>query len=417
MAGAGDTLVKQGEGADAAAAFSLTAPPAGFVDDPFPVYRALRENAPVKPIGDNAWLLSHHADLERTYKDTTLFSSDKKVEFAPKFGDGYLFEHHTTSLVFNDPPLHTRVRRILAGALNPRAVSALEPDVIALVDRLLDAMEQKGGTVDLIEDFAAAIPIEVIGNLLEVPHDERGPLRDWSLAILGALEPALTEAQFRRGEEAVRDFLAYLETLVARRRARPGDPDRDMLTRLIAGERNGGKLSEAELLHNCVFILNAGHETTTNLIGNALELLDRFEDERARLIADPALIAPAIEEVLRYESPNQLGNRRTTAPVEIGGVAMPEGSGLTLCIGAANRDPAAFDDPERFDIARKPNRHLAFASGPHQCTGMNVARLEGRIAIARFLARFPHYRLHGAATRSQRIRFRGFTAIPARLEG
>ena len=277
-------------------------------------------------------------------------------------------------------------------------------------------METKTDAVDLIEDFAAAIPIEVIGNLLDVPHDERGPLRDWSLAILGALEPALTAAQFKRGEDAVRDFLAYLETLVARRRADPGDPDRDMLTRLIAGERDGGRLSEAELLHNCIFILNAGHETTTNLIGNALELLDRFEGERARLIGEPALIASAIEEVLRYESPNQLGNRRTTAPVEIGGVAMPAGSGLTLCIGAANRDPAAFDDPERFDVARKPNRHLAFASGPHQCTGMNVARLEGRIAIARFLARFPRYRLEGAPLRSQRIRFRGFTSIPARLK-
>lgn len=417
MTGPGAALAEMSDGTAIAAGFSLTPPPPGFIDDPFPVYRALRENAPVKQIGDNAWFLTRHADLARVYKDTTLFSSDKKAEFAPKFGDGYLFRHHTTSLVFNDPPLHTRVRRILAGALTPRAVSGLEPDVIALVDRLLDAMAEKGGTVDLIEDFAAAIPIEVIGNLLDVPHDERGPLRDWSLAILGALEPALTDAQFRRGEDAVRDFLAYLKTLVARRRANPGDPDKDMLTRLIAGERDGGKLSETELLHNCVFILNAGHETTTNLIGNALELFDRFADQRARLIADPALIASAVEEVLRYESPNQLGNRRTTASVEIGGVQMPEGSSLTLCIGAANRDPAAFDDPERFDIARKPNRHFAFASGPHQCIGMAVARLEGRIAIERFLTRFPRYRLDGSPIRSQRIRFRGFTAIPARLEG
>ncbi|MCR9123287.1 MAG: cytochrome P450 [Phyllobacteriaceae bacterium] len=417
MTGTGAALAERSDGVAIAAGFSLTPPPPGFIDDPFPVYRALRENAPVKQLGEASWLLSRHEDLVRVYKDTALFSSDKKVEFAPKFGDGYLFAHHTTSLVFNDPPLHTRVRRILAGALNPRAVSCLEPDVIALVDRLLDAMAEKGSTVDLIEDFAAAIPIEVIGNLLDVPHDERGPLRDWSLAILGALEPALTDAQFNRGEDSVRDFLAYLETLVARRRANPGDPDKDMLTRLIAGERDGGRLSEAELLHNCIFILNAGHETTTNLIGNALDLVDRFEGERARLIDDPALIASAVEEVLRYESPNQLGNRRTTAPVEIGGVSMPEGSSLTLCIGAANRDPAAFDEPESFDIARKPNRHLAFASGPHQCTGMNVARLEGRIAIARFLARFPRYQLEGAPARSQRIRFRGFTSIPARLEG
>jgi len=416
MTGSGTALAERSGDTAIAAGFSLTPPPPGFIDDPFPVYRALRENAPVKQIGENAWFLTRHADLARVYKDTALFSSDKKAEFAPKFGDGYLFRHHTTSLVFNDPPLHTRVRRILAGALNPRAVSSLEPDVVALVDRLLDAMEEKGGPVDLIEDFAAAIPVEVIGNLLDVPHDEREPLRNWSLAILGALEPALTQEQFQTGEDAVRDFLAYLETLVARRRANPGDPDRDMLTRLLAGEPDGGRLSEEELLQNCIFILNAGHETTTNLIGNALELLDRFPFERARLLAEPGLVPSAVEEALRYESSNQLGNRRTTAPVEIGDVAMPEGSSLTLCIGAANRDPAVFDDPERFDVARKPNRHFAFASGPHQCIGMAVARLEGRIAIERFLSRFPHYRLDGSPVRSQRIRFRGFTSIPARLE-
>lgn len=398
-----------------AASFSLTPPPPGFVDNPFPIYAALQKHEPIKPIGDQSWFLTRHGDLSAIYKDTTLFSSDKKAEFGPKFGDGFLFRHHTTSLVFNDPPLHTRVRRILAGALTPRAVVSLEPDVEALVAGLLDDLEAKGGAVDLIEDFAAAIPVEVIGNLLGVPHDERDPLRDWSLAILGALEPVLTDKQFQRGENAVRDFLAYLETLVARRRTNPGDPDKDVLTRLIAGEPDGGRLSEEELLQNCIFILNAGHETTTNLIGNALELLNRFPDQRAGLLADPSLVPQAVEEVLRYESSNQLGNRITTGPVTIGGVAMPEGSRLTLCIGAANRDPAVFDDPDVFDIARRPNRHLAFASGPHQCIGMAVARLEGRVAISRFLERFPNYRLSGAPERSQRIRFRGFTALPALL--
>lgn len=401
-------------------AFDLARPPAGFVDDPFPVYAALREHAPVKRLGENSWLLTRHADLERVYKDTTLFSSDKREEFRPKFGDGYLYRHHTTSLVFNDPPLHTRVRRILAGALTPRAVDALEGDVETLVATLLDRMEAKaraGEPVDLIADYAAAIPVEVIGNMLDVPHEKRGPLRDWSLAILGALEPVLSEEQFRRGEEAVRDFLAYLETLVARRRAAPGDPDKDMLTRLIVGEANGEKLSHEELLQQCVFILNAGHETTTNLIGNGLELLDRFPAERDRLLDDPSLIRPAVEETLRFESSNQLGNRATTAPVTFGEVAIPAGAQLTLCIGAANRDPQAFPDPDRFDIARRPNRHLAFASGPHQCIGMNVARLEGRVAIQRFLERFPRYRLQRPPVRSPRIRFRGFSAIPVDLEG
>ncbi|HMQ57737.1 MAG TPA: cytochrome P450, partial [Rhizobiaceae bacterium] len=321
--------------------FDLARPPAGFIDDPFPFYAALRRHAPVKQLGENSWLLTRHADLERVYKDTALFSSDKREEFRPKFGDGYLYRHHTSSLVFNDPPLHTRVRRILAGALTPRAVEALEGDVETLVDGLLDAMAEKtsaGEPVDLIADFAAAIPVEVIGNMLDVPRDERGPLRDWSLAILGALEPVLSAEQFQRGEEAVRDFLTYLETLVARRRARPGDPERDMLSRLIIGEADGGKLGHEELLQQCVFILNAGHETTTNLIGNGLELLDRFPGERARLLADPSLIRTAVEEILRYESSNQLGNRAATAPVRFGAIDMPAGARLTLCIGAANRD-------------------------------------------------------------------------------
>ena len=401
--------------ADIAARFDLRAPPAGFVDDPFPVYRALREHQPVKRMPDGSVFLTRHADLEAVYKDTATFSSDKRAEFGPKYGDSPLFRHHTTSLVFNDPPLHTRVRKILAGALNPRAVSALEPDVVDLVDRLIAAMAGRG-TVDLIEDFAAAIPVEVIGNLLAVPHDEREPLRDWSLAILGALEPVLTDEQMARGNAAVTAFLGYLETLVARRRRAPGDPDKDVLTRLIQGEADGDRLSEVELLENCIFILNAGHETTTNLIGNALWLLDRWPEERARLIADPGLARTAVEEALRLESSNQLGNRITTGPAVVGGEALSAGTRLTLCIGAANRDPAVFADPDRFDIGRQPNRHLGYASGPHQCVGMAVARLEGRVALSRFIARFPCYRLTGTAVRTGRLRFRGFQSLPALLE-
>lgn len=403
-----------------AQAFNLACPPEGFVDDPFPVYAALRDHQPVKQLAENSWLLTRHADLERVYKDTRLFSSDKREEFDPKFGDGYLYRHHTTSLVFNDPPLHTRVRRILAGAMTPRAVAALEGDVETLVAALLDRMDENaaaGEPVDLIADYAAAIPVEVIGNMLDVPHEERGPLRGWSLAILGALEPVLTEAQFQRGEDAVRDFLAYLETLVARRRAKLGDPDKDMLSRLIIGETDGERLDHEELLQQCIFILNAGHETTTNLIGNGLELLDRFPGERQRLVGDPSLIRPAVEEILRYESSNQLGNRATTAPVTFGDIEIPAGARLTLCIGAANRDPDVFSDPERFDVGRRPNRHLAFASGPHQCIGMNVARLEGRIAIRRFVERFPNFRLRRPPGRSPRIRFRGFTSLPVDLQG
>jgi cytochrome P450 len=382
-----------------------------FYADPYPVYRALREHEPVKRMPNGAWFLTRYDDLVTAYKNTKAFSSDKKREFFPKYGDSLLYEHHTTSLVFNDPPAHTRVRRLIMGALSPRAISAMEGDLTLLVEHLLDGLAAKD-KVDLIEDFAAAIPIEVIGNLLDVPREERGPLRDWSLAILGALEPVISPEAFARGNKAVGDFLAYLEILVARRRAKPGNPERDVLTRLIQGEDNGERLSEKELLHNCIFLLNAGHETTTNLIGNGLVALCNHPTQKQRLIDHPDLIRTAVEEILRYESSNQLGNRMTTEQVELGGVAMPSGTPITLCIGAANRDPGQFPDPETFDVGRTPNRHLAFATGAHQCAGMALARLEGAIAISRFLARFPDYALDGAPLRGGRVRFRGFLSVP-----
>lgn len=393
--------------------FDLLRLPPGFHDHPFPVYRALREHAPVKAMPDGSYFLTRYDDLIAIYKNPKAFSSDKQREFTPKFGDSLLYEHHTTSLVFSDPPLHTRVRKLISGALTPRAIAGMETSLIHLVEALLDAMEDKPNP-DLIEDFAAAIPIEVIGNLLDVPLADRAPLRDWSLAILGALEPVVSTEAFNRGNQAVAAFIAYLETLIAHRRAHPGNPEADVLTRLIEGEADGEKLSMKELLHNCIFLLNAGHETTTNLIGNGLMALHEFPAERARLLREPALIKSCVEEVLRYESSNQLGNRITTEAVQIGDVTLPAHTRVTLCIGAANRDPAQFEDPERFDISRNPNRHLAFASGTHACAGMSLARLEGQVALGRFIARFPNYVIRDAE-RSPRVRFRGFMRLPATL--
>jgi hypothetical protein len=400
-----------------AAAFDLRRLPDAFYDDPFATYRALREHAPVKRLPDGGVFLTRHADIVAVYKDATTFSSDKREEFFPKYGPTPLFEHHTTSLVFNDPPAHARVRRLIAGALTPKHIAAMEDRLLALVEGLLDALEARAGdaAVDLIDSFCGAIPVEVIGNLLGVPRDERGPLRAWSLAILGALEPVPTAEQHRLGNAAVSEMLAYLEGLVARRRAAPGDPETDVLTRLIAGEADGERLAPKELLHNCIFLLNAGHETTTNLIGNGLRLLAEWPGERERLLADPSLARSAVEEFLRIESSNQLGNRISTAPSTIGGVALAPRTQVTLCIGAANRDPEAFADPDRLDIARHPNRHVAFGSGIHQCVGMGLGRLEGRIAIGRFIARFPDYRLAGPPERARRARFRGHVRLPASL--
>ena len=413
----------QARAVEIASGFDLRALPPDFLANPYPVYAALRESEPIKHMPDGSVLLTRHADLMAVYRDAQHFSSDKHVEFAPKYGEeSPLFEHHTTSLVFNDPPLHTRVRKLIMGALTRRAIADMEPGLISLVDSLLDRIESQGGG-DLIEDFASAIPVDIIGNLLGIPPGERGPLREWSLAILGALEPTITPEQQRLGDQSVNDMLAYLKELVAERRKQPGDPERDVLTRLIQGEANGEQLSEVELLQNCIFLLNAGHETTTNLIGNGLILLQEFPEAKTALLRNMAhtatdaaahetVLSLAVDEFLRFESSNQLGNRRVVQPTQVGGVDLPVGTLVTLCIGAANRDPAAFEKPETLDLQRSPNKHLAFGFGIHQCAGLSLARLEGRIAIGRFLQRFPGYQLSSPPVRGGRARFRGFLHAP-----
>lgn len=394
--------------------FQLTRVPPDFIDDPYAYYAILRRHDPVHELEGGGVFLTRYEDVVAAYRNPHA-SSDKKKEFGPKFGATPLYAHHTTSLVFSDPPLHTRVRRLIMGALNQRAIARIEGGLVTLVDGLLDRMAEKR-RVDLIDDFATEIPIEVIGNLLGVPRAERGPLRGWSIAILSALEPAPDAGLLERGNRAVREFLDYLAILVADRRRHPGDFETDVLTRLIQGEQDGERLTETELYHNCIFMLNAGHETTTNLIGNGMNALFVHRRELERLVADSALIATAIEELLRFEPPLQLNNRLATAAMRIGERTFPAGTFITLGIGAANRDPDQFPDPDRLDVARKPNRHVAFGHGDHACAGMNVARLEGRVAIGRLLARFPRIAPDGAPERDRRVRFRGFRHLPAKVE-
>ena len=397
-----------------AQAFDLENLPEDFYTSPYRHYDALREVAPMKRLANGSVFLTRYADLEQVYRNPKLFSSDKKCDFRPRFGDTPIYEHHTTSLVFNDPPLHTHVRRVLQGALAPKAIAYMKQPLIALVDRLLDQAEARGH-LDLVEDFAAAIPIEVIGNLLGVPHTDRGPLRRWSLLILGALEPVVSPGKLVEASAAVVDFLTYLRGLIAERRCALRDPDLDVLSRLILGERNGERLTELQLLHNCIFLLNAGHETTTNFIGNALMTLLENPGEKQRLIEQPGLMPTALEEFLRYESPNQLGNRSVAERCELGGEVMDAGTSLTLCIGAANRDARKFEKADRLDIGRTPNRHLAFAGGTHLCLGMSLARLEARTVIAGLLARFPAFALDGEPVHDRRARFRGYSRIPVRV--
>jgi cytochrome P450 len=404
----------------AALGFDLKRLDAAFLEDPFPTYRALREQDPVHRMSDGSYFLSRYEDCAAVYRDPETWSSDKRVDFRPAFGNSLLYEHHTTSLVFNDPPYHSRVRKLLAPAFTPRTLQALQPRIEVLVDRLLDRAAARGG-MDLIEEFAAAIPVRLIGDMLGVPEAERDPLREWSLAILGALEPVLTAEQFDRGVRAVGEFKMYLRNLVERRVRERGNDGREILSTLTAASElspaTGAeeRLTELELLHNCIFLLNAGHETTTNLIGNGIDLLIRHPEAMRDLCANPALIGTAVEEFLRLESSNQLGNRRAAKETMLGGIAMPAGTYVHIGIGAANRDPAQFPEPERLDIRRQPNRHLAFGTGIHACAGMWLARMEGQVAIGRLVQRFATIEQVGPFVRGGRARFRGFLKYPLRV--
>jgi len=406
---------------EAAMAFDLKHLEPRFLEDPYPLYRALREHDPVHPMPDGSYFLSRYDDCVAVYRDAHIWSSDKRVDFRPNFAESLLYEHHTTSLVFNDPPYHTRVRKLLAPAFTPRALRALQPRVEALVDRLLDRAAAYG-TIDLIDDFASAIPVQLIGDMLGVPQDERGPLRGWSLAILGALEPVLSKDQLDRGVRAVAGFKDYLVDLIGRRLAEGRREESEILSVLIGASAfdpanaSEERLSEVELLHNCIFLLNAGHETTTNLIGNGIDLLLRHPEALAALRAEPSLIDGAVEECLRMESSNQLGNRRATRDTTLGGVAMADGTYVHIGIGAANRDPAQFPDPDRLDLRRQPNRHLAFGTGIHACAGMSLARMEGQVAIGKLVQRFRTIEQAGAPVRGGRARFRGFLHYPVRVE-
>src|SRR6266850_1389687 len=357
-----------------ARSFDLKRLAAAFVEDPFSVYRALREHAPVHRMPDGSYFLSRYDDCAAVYRDPETWSSDKTVDFRPSLGDGALYEHHTTSLVFNDPPYHSRVRKLLAPAFTPRSLMALQPRIEDLVDRLLDRAAARG-SMDLIADFAAAVPIQLVGDMLGVPEAERGPLRGWSLAILGGLEPAPTVEQLERGNRAVDEFKTYLRDLIDRRGREPGR-DEEILFKLTAGSALGpGEASEDRL-------------------------------------GEPELLRTAVEEILRLESSNQLGNRRAARDTVLGGVPMPAGTYVHIGIGAANRDPAQFPEPDRLDIRRHPNRHLAFATGIHACAGMWLARMEGQVAIGRLVRRFASIERDGDVVRGGRVRFRGFLRYP-----
>ena len=382
-----------------------------FIENPHPVLHRLRAQSPVHRNPDGSLFLTRYADCLRVYQSRDALS-DKTEAFGKKFGQSPLCDHHTTSLVFNDPPYHTVVRKLLAAAFTPRKLAEFEPLIGAIVDRMLDDLAGKQ-QFDLIDDFAKVLPTEIISFMLGIPESHRAQLRGYSLAILGALDPVVSPERMQAGNAAVTEFAAVLDDLITHRRANPeGAAQGEVLEALIFGEHDGRRLTQKELVQNCIFLLNAGHETTTSLVGNAIGLFLDHPDQFARLREDPDLITPAIEECLRLESPLQIGNRLAGEDIEVSDQVIAKGTYIHTSIAAANRDPEIFSDPDRFDISRRPNRHLAFVTGIHVCLGATLARVEGRIAIGRFLKRFPGVHLTGPRQRLPLARFRGYTAFP-----
>ena len=398
---------------EAGRAFDIYNLPRSFMEDPFPTYHRLRDTDPVHRNSDGTWFITRYEDVAKLYRTKTTFS-DKTEMYVKKFGEGPLLEQHTKSMLFSDPPAHTRIRKLVAHAFTPRAMKSLEHRVVELVDDLLDRCERDGG-MDLITGFAFALPVEVICTMLGIPPSEREPLQRWSNAILTPLEPVATPEMVSNGNEAVAEFKQFLKALLDDRRANPAKYGDDILKQLTEAEEDGDRLTETELIQNCIFMLNAGHETTTNLVGNGVNALLDFDDQLTLLREQPDLIDSAVEEMLRFDSPLQIGNRGVSEPIEFGDVSLPAGTQIMTSIGGANRDPAQFPDPDRFDIRRKPNRHIAFAAGIHACLGAPLARMEGTIAVNRLVQRFPGLRRSGPAQRGGRARFRGFVSLPVQV--
>ena len=392
-------------------AFDIMNLPKDFVPRAYSYFKALQTSSPIHQNSDGSYILTRYDDLVAVYRNPAVWSSDKKVEFEPKFGPSSLFEHHTTSLVFNDPPDHTRIRKLFQAAFTRKALTALTPRIHNLVDGYLDRLEDQG-EAEIVADFSFRLPVEVVCDMLGVPSKDRALIREWALLILGALEPVLTEKQFKDGCDAVDDFKAYLRDRIRElRTARDPGREGEILTALVAAEEDGEKLTEIELLHQCIFLLNAGHETSTNMLSHGVHEMLRHPDQSQQLRNDPTLIESAVEEILRYQAPIQINNRRATQDTELSGTAIPAGSTVHLMIGAANHDPDQFPDPEKFEIARRPNRHLSFGLGIHICAGNTLARMEGEIAFGKLFKRFPGLGMKAPVQLSNRVRFREITEL------
>jgi cytochrome P450 len=388
------------------------------IADPYPTFRRLQAEDPVHwsdVLG--GWVLTRYGDVKAALNDARL-SSDRITPFlrhqdgARRPGLGELGRIVGLWAVFTDPPKHTRLRSLMNTAFTTRAVERLRPRVVAIVDELLDGVRGRA-SMDIIRDFAYPLPITVIAEMIGVPAADREPFKAWSDELAQFVGSALaTPDKYERAGRSLAAMAEYFRRMIPARRARPED---DIMSALIAAEERGDALSEDELVATCILLLFAGHETTTNLIGNAVLALLRHPEQARALREDLALAQPAVEELLRYDGPTQAMVRVARDAVEIDGRTIGPGQRVFTMINAANRDPAQFADPDRLDLGRQNNRHIAFGYGIHFCIGAPLARLEGQIAVPALLRRFPEMRLAGDPPWLESLVFRGMTSLPVAL--
>lgn len=380
----------------------------GFEQSPYPFYERLREVGPVVWLPKlNAYWAVGHAEVGRVFSDRHFGLLPKNPPPPPP---GQL----PPSMLFTDPPTHTRLRSLVSKAFTPRTVERLRPHIEELVDQMLTAAA-RDGRVDVARDIAFPLPATVIAELLGVPVQDRDQFREWSAAIIRSSDAGSPPEAREAGPAASLALAQYFEQLIAQRRR---EPRHDMLSELVAAEESGEKLSHGELLSTCILLLIAGHETTTGLLTNGTHGLMQQPEQWERLSSEPALLHRAVEELLRFDSPVQRMGRRVQEETELGGVHLKEGDSVLAVIGAANRDPSVFSEPHRLDLGRDPNPHLAFGRGIHYCLGAPLARLEAEVAFGEMARRFPRMRLDpdGKPAFSGNTRFRSMTSLPVRVD-
>ena len=385
---------------------------AGMAQDPYPFYAALRARGQVhRSRLLNAWMFTRHADVDAILRDHRHFGNDPRRGTLSPRQRAMLPAADEFTMLFLDPPDHTRLRALVNKAFTPKVVNALEPQIRDIMATLLDGIGDPGG-FDLMQAVAQPLPIIVIAEMLGVPPEDRPQFKIWSERRARLLEPTISRREREAGAAASRAFDAYFRTIVEARRAEPQD---DILSALVQAEDEGERLSERETLNMLRLLLIAGNETTTNLIGNGILALLRNPDQMRRLRDDPGLIRSAVEELLRFDSPVQTDFRRVLADCEVNGFPVRKRDNIVLLLGAANRDPELFDDADRLDVGREARNHMSFGRGIHHCLGAPLARLEGRIVIEMLLDRFPEIGLLADRPRFRKsIVLRGLESLPLR---